>query len=116
MMTGIITPRAMRSFFTSQLNVADDNQVYIFIDKGFDSFSVFAIFLDTAIHYLCTSLRKPEGTIQDPADANKTFLNPGSIVKPTTEIRLKFTCRAAKYFINVGRTPTATNMGWNFIR
>ena len=64
MMTGIITPRAMRNFLTSQLNVADDDQADLFIDEGFDSFSAFAVFLDTDIHYLCTSLRKPGGTIQ----------------------------------------------------
>ena len=53
-MTGIITPRAMRNFLTSQLNVADDHQVDLFIDEGFDFFSSFVIFLDTDIHYLCT--------------------------------------------------------------
>ena len=46
MMTGIITPQAMRNFLTSQLNVADDDQANLFIDEGFDSFSVFAVFLE----------------------------------------------------------------------
>ena len=116
MMTGIITPRAMRNFLTSQLNVADDDQADLFIDEGFDSFSAFAVFLDTDIHYLCTSLRKPGGTIQDPGNSSKTISNPGSTVRHTTEMRLKFTCRAAKYYVNVGRTPSATNLAWTFVK
>ena len=116
MMTGIITPRAMRNFLTSQLNVADDDQADLFIDEGFDSFSAFVIFLDTDIHYLCTSLRKPGGTIQDPGNVNKTISNPGSTVRQTTEMQLKFTCRAAKYFVNIGRTPTSTNLSWSFVK
>ena len=116
MMTGIITPRAMRNFLTSQLNVADDDQADLFIDEGFDSFSAFAVFLDTDIHYLCTSLRKPGGTIQDPGNASKTISNPGSTVRHTTEMRLKSTCRAAKYFVNIGRTPSATNLAWTFVK
>ena len=32
-MTGIITPRAMRNFLTSQLNVADDDEADLFIDE-----------------------------------------------------------------------------------
>ena len=43
-MTGINTPRAMRNFFMSQLNAADDDQADLFIDEGCDSFSSFAIF------------------------------------------------------------------------
>ena len=105
-MTGIITPREMRSFLTSQSNVADNDQVDLFIDERFDYFSSFAIFLHTDIHYLCTSLRKPGGTINDPADANRTISNPSSTAIHTTEIRLKFTYRADKYFVNVGRTPS----------
>ena len=115
-MTGIITPRAMRNFLTSQLNVADDDQADLLNDEGFDSFSSFAIFLDTDMHYLCMSLRKPGGTIKNPADANKTISNPGPTVRHTTEMRLKFTCRAAKYFVNVGRTPTAANLAWSFVK
>ena len=115
-MTGIITPRAMRNFLTSQLNVADNDQADLFIDEGFDSFSAFVIFLDTDIHYLCTSLRKPGGTIQDPGNANTTIFNPGSSVRHTTEIRLNFTCRAAKYFVNIGRTPMAVNLAWTFVK
>ena len=115
-MTGIITPRATRNFLTSQLNVADDDQADLFIDEEFDSFSVFAIFLDTDIHYLCTSLRKPGGTIQDPGNANKTISNPDSTVRHMTEMRLKFTCRAAKYFVNIGRTATAINLAWSFVK
>ena len=114
-MIGIIIPRAMHTFLTSQLNVADDIQADLFIDKGFDSFSIFIIFLDTDIHYLCTSLRKLGGIIQDPADANKTISNLGSTVIHTTEMRLKFTCRAMKCFVNVGRTPILTNLAWNFV-
>ena len=113
-MTGIITQRAMCNCLTSQINVTDDDQAYQFIDEGFDSFSAFAIFLDTDIHYLCTSLRKPGGPIQDQGNANKTIFNPGSTVRHTTEMRLKFTCRAAKYFVNIGRTSTATNLACNF--
>ena len=115
-MTGIITPRVMRSFLTSQLNVADDDQADLFIDEGFDFISSFAIFLDTDIHYLCTSLRKPGGTIKDPADANKAISNPGFTLRHTTEMRLKFTCRAAKYFVNVGRTPTVENLALSFVK
>ena len=85
-MTDIITPRAMRNFLTSQLNVADDDQADLFIDEGFDSFSAFAIFLDTDIHYLCTSLRKPGCTIQYPGNANKTIFNPGSTVRHTMKM------------------------------
>ena len=114
-MTGIITPRAMRNFLTSQLNVADDHQVDLFIDEGFIFFSSFVIFLDTDIHYLHTSLRKPGGTTTDQADANKTISNPGSTVKHTTEMRLKFTYRAAKYFVNERRTSTAANLAWSFV-
>ena len=116
MMTGIITPRTMRNFLTSQLNVADDDQADLFIDEGFDSFSAFAIFLDTDINYLCTSLRKPDGNIQDPCNASKTISNPGFTVRHTTEMRLKFTCRAAKYFVNIGRTQSATNFAWTFVK
>ena len=115
-MTCIITPRAMRSFLTSQSNVADDDQANLFIDEEFDYFSSFAIFLETDTHYLCTSLRKPGGTINDPADANRTISNPGSMTRHTTVIRLNFTCGAAKYFVNVGRTPTAANLEWSFVR
>jgi len=116
MMTGIITPRAMRNFLTSQLNVADDNQADLCIDEGFDSFSAFAVFLDMDVHYLCTSLRKPGGTIQDTGNANKTISNPGSTVRHTTEMRLMFTCRAAKYYVNVGRTPSVTNLALTFVK
>ena len=115
-MTCIITPRAMRSFLTSQSNVADDDQANLFIDEEFDSFSIFAIFLGTDIHYLCTSLRKPGGTIQDHCNANKTISNPDSTVRHMTEMRLKFTCRAAKYFVNIGRTTTAINLAWSFVK
>ena len=115
-MTGIITPRKMCNFLTSQLNVADDGQVDLFIGEGFDSFSAFAIFLDTDSHYLCTSLRKPGGTIQDRGNANKTISNPVSSMMHTTEMRLKFTCRAAKYFVNIGRTLTAVNLAWTFVK
>ena len=73
-------------------------------------------FLETDTHYLCTSLRKPGGTINDPADANRTISNPGSMTRHTTVIRLNFTCGAAKYFVNVGRTPTAANLEWSFVR
>ena len=72
--------------------------------------------LDTDIHYLCTSLRKPGGTIQDPGNANTTIFNPGSSVRHTTEIRLNITCRAAKYFVNIGRTPMAVNLAWTFVK
>ena len=102
-MTGIITPRLMRSFLTVQFNVADDDQKDLFIDEGFGSFSAFKTFLDTDIHYLCMSLCKPGCTIVDPADTNNTISNPCSIVQHTTEMRLNFPCRAAKYFVNIAK-------------
>ena len=63
-----------------------------------------------------TFLRKPGGTIVDLADVSKTISNPGSTVRHTTEMRLKFTCRAAKYFINIARTLTSSNLAWKFVR
>ena len=37
-MTGIITPRVVRSYLTAQLDVTDDGQENLFIDGGFDFF------------------------------------------------------------------------------
>ena len=87
-MTEIITPRAIRSYLTEQLNVTDDDQVDQFIDEGFDSFSSFAIFLDTDIHHPCTSPRKSDGTIVDQANSNKTIINLCSTVRHTVEMQL----------------------------
>ena len=95
-MIGIITPRVMHRFLTPQLNIADNDQIDLFIDEGFGSFSSFKIFLDTDIHHMCTSFRKLGCVIQDPGDANKTISNPCFTVRHTTEMRLKLTYRAAK--------------------
>ena len=78
--------------------------------------SLHSLFLGTDINYLCTTLHKPGGTIKDPVDANRTISNPGSTVRHTTEIRLKFTCRSAKYFVNAGRTPKGVTLACSFVR
>ena len=115
-MTCIITPRAMRRYTTAQLNVTDDDQVDLFIDERFDFFSAFVIFLNTNIHYLCSSLRKPGGTIVDPENSNETIIYLGSTVRYTTEMKLKLAFRIAAYFVNVSRNPKAINIAWSYVR
>ena len=93
----------MRIYLTTQLNVTDNDQIDLFIDEGFDSFIAFARFIDTDIHNLISSLKKPGGTIMKPANSNKTINYSGSTVKNTTEIYLKVTCHTSKYYVSLSR-------------
>ena len=115
-MTGITTQSAISRYLEVQLNMTDDDQVDLLIDEGFVLFSLFAIFLNMGIHYMCTSLRKHCDAIVDPENPNKTIINPDSTMPHTTEIRLKLTYRVAKYFVSVSRTPTVTSYVWNVVR
>ena len=70
-MTGIITPRVVRSYLTAQLDVTDDGQENLFIDGGFDFFKSFVIFLNTDVHYrahLFRNLAVPSWTRRIPTN------------------------------------------------
>ena len=104
---------AMRTYLTTHMSVATNEEANAIIAEGLETFEDFLDFDDDSIQDLCSMLRKPGGTIQV---GNNQVPNPGHRIRNTTCMRLKLAVYAAKYYTTVSRPVNQITLAWNIIK
>ena len=74
------------------------------IDQGMDDLEEISTFDEDDIKRLCYAVRKPGGTIPNPANPGHTMPDPGQSIPAISESRLKLVTYGAKLYGQVGRT------------
>lgn len=69
-------------------------------------------FDDDLLKQVKENLRRPAGTMPDPADANRQIPRPPFVLGAKTMARLKVAAKAVRYYNDVGRDLTPANMRW----
>ena len=72
-------------------------------DEGIGSMDDFPEFDEEDIKVLCSSVRKPGGTVQDPTDRNRRIPNPGYSIPAIAEKRLRLAAYGARIYSMIGR-------------
>ena len=103
----------MRNFLSNVIGISNATGTDInarrqaVMDEGLSVMDDLIEFDDEDIKVLCASVRKPGGTIIDPANANNTIPNPGHSIPAIAEKRLKLACYASKIYNILDRPLTA---------
>ena len=104
----------VRNYLRNQIGLGTDAQGQLRADaiiaEGIGSMSELAEFGKDDITTLCTSVRKPGGTIVDPADATRTIPNPGQSIPSMCETRLILAAYGASIYTLIDRLPILPNM------
>ena len=79
------------------------------IDEGLETMTDLAEFDQDTMKTLCSSVRKPGGTITDPNDPNRVISNPGMNIPSLCENRLCMAAYGAGIYQIVGRIPIMPN-------
>jgi hypothetical protein len=80
------------------------------IAEGLDGFDAFVDFDKDDIKSLCSTVRKPGGTIVDPNDAARQINNPGTSIPAISEGRLQLCAYGAGLYKRIGREVNAQSM------
>ena len=109
-MAGIVE---LRNYLQNIIGLGADAQglerANAIIDEGISSMDDFADFDKEDMVTLCTSVRKPGGTIPDPANATRTIANPGHSIPSMCESRLILAAYGASLYTLINRLPITAN-------
>ena len=112
---------AMRTYLRDIIGIADipgdANARRVAVqEEGLNTIDDLIEFDDEGIQTLCQSVRKPGGTIVDPADATRRIPNPGYSIPAICEKRLKAAAYGARMYNMTGRTITHASLDRDRLR
>ena len=85
-------------------------------EEGLSVITDFVDFDDESIKVLCSSIRKPGGTIPDPANNANRIPNPGHSIPAICEKRLKQAAYGARLYDSIGRAIENTSLTRNRLK
>ena len=107
---------ACRTYLRREIGLATDEQANAVMAEGINDIEAFALFSKDDIKTLCSSVRKPGGTIPNP-DANAVangapanIPNPGLHIPAICEARLIDAAYTAQIYDMIGRTINANSL------
>ena len=110
------TEASMRTYLRDVIGITDPIERRQAIqDEGLTTITDFAEFEQSDIETLCSSVRKPGGTVANPnaaaANTPATIPNPGHNIPAICEKRLVNAAYVAKIYLMIGRTITQQSLG-----
>ncbi len=108
------TVAAVRTYLKTVIGLGDDQlgteRANAIIAEGLNTFDALVDFNKDDIKSLCSTVRKPGGTIQDPNDANRQISNPGTSIPAISEGRLQLCAYGTSIYKRIGRSINATTL------
>ena len=112
----------MRNFLADVIGIADSPGTNIHArrdavrNEGLEVMADLIEFDDEDVKTLCASVRKPGGTIPDPAGARRQIQDPGHSIPAISEKRLKLACYGSRIYDLIDRPITADSLSRNRLR
>ncbi len=108
---------AIRTYLKEIIGLGMDqlgtNRANAIIAEGLNSFDTLVDFNKDDIKSLCSTVRKPGGTVVDPNDNTRTVNNPGMSIPAIAESRLQLSAYGAAIYKKIGRDIDATTLSKN---
>ena len=108
---------AIRTYLKDVIGLGNDQlgteRANAIIAEGLDSFDALVDFNKDDIKSLCSTVRKPGGTIEDPNDNTRQISNPGTSIPAISEGRLQLCAYVTGIYKRIGRTVDATTLSRN---
>ncbi len=108
---------AMRTFLKEIIGLGMDalgtDRANAIIAEGLNDFDALIDFNKDDIKSLCSTVRKPGGTVVDPNDNTRTVNNPGMSIPAISESRLQLAAYGAAIYRKIGRRVDATTLSKN---
>ena len=107
-----MSPEEINAFFTERLQMAIPQATVNggLMTEGISTVEDLGEFEDKDFKAILDNLRRPGGTIPDPANANNRIPTPSYVIGAKSLKRLKIAAAAVRYYETVGRECTAENM------
>ena len=109
----VFTMNQATTFFTDNAQMGLNAATFAELEaEGIITVSDLLDFDDDLLKQVKENLRRPAGTMADPADANRQIPRPPFVLGAKSMARLKVAAKAVRYYETVGREITPVNMRW----